>query len=112
MTTIQKWLRWCATDWNGEQMPDGEPAKGDPTAGELREAADIIDALSAGTAEMLNIMVNQQQADIKELMVALNGTILQIEYLHVKFQETGSGNAQLLLAREVLAKHKGYLNDE
>jgi len=38
-------LREHATDWNGEQMPDGEPAKGDPTAGLMREAAAEIEYL-------------------------------------------------------------------
>lgn len=36
-----------ATDWNGEQMPDIEPAKGDPTAGTLRAAAGEIIYLQA-----------------------------------------------------------------
>jgi hypothetical protein len=40
--TIVERLREHATDWNGEQMPDLEPAKGDPTAGTLREAAALI----------------------------------------------------------------------
>ena len=40
-------LREHATDWNGQQMADGEPAKADPTAGFLREAADRIEALEA-----------------------------------------------------------------
>lgn len=38
-------LREHAADWNGEQMPDLEPAKGDPTAGVLRHAADEIERL-------------------------------------------------------------------
>ena len=52
-------LREHATDWNGEQMPDLEPAKGDPTAGFLREAATTIatlrervKVLEAGLAEI------------------------------------------------------------
>ena len=36
-----------ATDWNGQQMPDLEPAKGDPTAGFMRAMADRLQALSA-----------------------------------------------------------------
>lgn len=39
-----------ATDWNGVQMPDAEPAKGDPTAGALRQAASLIRSL-AGRVE-------------------------------------------------------------
>jgi len=35
-----------ATDWNGVQMPDAEPAKGDPTAGALRQAASLIRSLA------------------------------------------------------------------
>ena len=38
-------FRWCATDWDGKQMPDGEPVKGDPTAGELRAAVEEIERL-------------------------------------------------------------------
>ena len=40
-----------ATDWNGAQMPDGEPAKGDPTAGTLRQAATLIRSLSSRAKE-------------------------------------------------------------
>lgn len=40
-------LREHATDWNGEQMPDAEPAKGDPTAGLMREAAARVAVLEA-----------------------------------------------------------------
>lgn len=37
-----------ATNWTiGAQMPDGEPAKGDPTAGTLRQAATLIRSLSS-----------------------------------------------------------------
>ena len=39
-----------ATDWDGQQMPDGEPAKGDPTAGDLRKAATAITTLEAELA--------------------------------------------------------------
>lgn len=45
-------LREHATDWNGEQMPDLEPAKGDPTAGMLRHAADAIESLRAENARL------------------------------------------------------------
>lgn len=40
MTDLEATLREHATDWDGRQMPDLEPAKGDPTAGTLRAAAD------------------------------------------------------------------------
>ncbi len=44
-------LREHATDWDGKQMPDLEPAKGDPTAGTLRQAADEITTLRQQLAE-------------------------------------------------------------
>ena len=44
-------LREHATDWTGEQMPDAEPAKSDPTAGTLRSAADEIERLQAELRE-------------------------------------------------------------
>lgn len=47
-------LREHATDWDGRQMPDLEPAKGDPTAGTLREAADLIATLQAREAELVS----------------------------------------------------------
>lgn len=39
-----------ATDWNGEPMKDLEPAKGDPTAGFMREVAHRIEADAARIA--------------------------------------------------------------
>src|SRR3546814_14986249 len=45
-------LREHATDWNGDQMPGIEPAKGYPTAGTMRLAADRIKALSERVAEL------------------------------------------------------------
>lgn len=39
MTDIVESLVWHATDWNGSQLADGEPAKGDPKAGLLRDCA-------------------------------------------------------------------------
>lgn len=44
--SIAERLREHATDWNGQPMADGEPAKGDPTAGLVRAAADQIDRLT------------------------------------------------------------------
>lgn len=52
MDDIVERLREHATDWNGEQMPDLEPAKGDPTAGTLRYAADAIESLRAENARL------------------------------------------------------------
>src|SRR3546814_6239502 len=45
-------LREHATDWNGDQMPGIEPAKGYPTAGTMRLAADRIKALSERVAAL------------------------------------------------------------
>ena len=42
-----------------------------------------------------------------ELYDALSETALQIEYLHDKFSETGTGNAVLVRARIALAKAHG-----
>ena len=44
------------------------------------------------------------EAEIVRLREALRDASLQIEYLHEKFQETGSGNA-------VLAKLRTFLGD-
>lgn len=52
MSDIVERLREHATDWNGEQMPDLEPAKGDPTAGMLRHAADAIESLRTENARL------------------------------------------------------------
>lgn len=52
MDDIVERLREHATDWNGEQMPDLEPAKGDPTAGMLRHAADAVESLRAENARL------------------------------------------------------------
>jgi hypothetical protein len=41
-----------------------------------------------------------------ELVEALEGAETQIQYLHDKFQETGSGNAELARIRTILAKCK------
>ena len=42
-----------------------------------------------------------------EILDALKTCVLQIEYLHEKFQETGSGNATIAAANEAIRKHKG-----
>jgi hypothetical protein len=42
-----------------------------------------------------------------DLAAALAECVIQIEYLHEKFSETGSGNAVLARARAALAKAKG-----
>lgn len=52
MASLVERLREHATDWDGRQMPDAEPAKGDPTAGTLRQAADRITTLEAELAAM------------------------------------------------------------
>jgi hypothetical protein len=45
-------------------------------------------------------------ARIAALEEALTNAVLQIEYLHEKFQETGSGNAVVIRARVVLEGNK------
>jgi len=60
--TIEQRLRDCATDWNGEQMPDNEPAKGDPTAGTLREAADLIASLRAEREVLREVFAHLDKA--------------------------------------------------
>lgn len=45
-----------------------------------------------------------QSARIEELKEALKAAINQIEYLHEKFQETGSGNGVLAQAKYILYK--------
>lgn len=66
MTDITERLRWHATDWDGRQMPDLEPAKGDPTAGTLREAADEIERLRAALDQAqfrMQLMVDRMPPD-------------------------------------------------
>lgn len=48
-----KQLEEHATDLDGRQMPDLEPAKGDPTAGTLRTASAIIRRLVAERGEAI-----------------------------------------------------------
>ena len=85
MTTIQERLRYKGVEDKSISFKAGIALS------IVGEAADIID----------------------KLVEALNGTILQIEYLHDKFQETGSGNAELLRAREALkAAGVAKLNDQ
>jgi hypothetical protein len=56
---------------------------------------------------------------MKEILIALHAAALQIEYLHWKFQETGSGNSTLAqlehtiklaetLAREAKAEEESH----
>lgn len=59
---LVKRLREHATDWDGMQMPDLEPAKGDPTAGTLREAADRIEQLEAENARLRSALEFTQPA--------------------------------------------------
>lgn len=51
-------LREHATDWNGEQMPDLEPAKSDPTAATLRQAATELQRLLDDNERMRGIISN------------------------------------------------------
>jgi hypothetical protein len=44
------------------------------------------------------------RAEIERLRAALNEAINQIEYLHNKFRETGSGNAVLSRIRDELTR--------
>ena len=44
---------------------------------------------------------------IGNLALTMGTCVLQIEYLHDKFQETGSGNATIAEATEAIHKHKG-----
>lgn len=46
-------------------------------------------------------------AAFPEFAAALEEAVLQIEYLHEKFGETGSGNAVVARARAVLKRMKG-----
>lgn len=64
-------LREHATDWDGRQMPDLEPAKGDPTAGTLRESAARLASLSAEVERLIGyyaqVMSGQSVAIITRL---------------------------------------------
>lgn len=64
-----------------------------------------------GKADKVVTAVNAydtNQATIKALVEALEDAVLQIEYLHCKFDiETGSGNAAISIARAALSLAKG-----
>jgi hypothetical protein len=53
-------------------------------------------------AALIVLAVNNHE----KLVAALREAILQVEYLHAKFQETGSGNAVLAQARAALDPSK------
>ncbi len=59
-----------ATDWNGQQMPDLEPAKGDPTAGTVRSAALALEAM-AGEVGRLRQLLNAAEKDCHKARYAL-----------------------------------------
>jgi hypothetical protein len=46
--------------------------------------------------------VKRLRVENAELRAALNEAVLQIEYLHEKFRETGSGNAVVARIRNLL----------
>ncbi len=50
-------LWWHATDNDGGQIADGEPARGDPTAGLMRQAADELVKLRSQNDRMRNTIV-------------------------------------------------------
>lgn len=58
-------------------------------------------ALQDGAATMREA-INQQARNLIELEDALSECVLQIEYLHGKFGETGSGNAVLARAKALI----------
>lgn len=66
MASLVERLREHATDWDGRQMPDAEPAKGDPTAGTLRQAADRITALEAEIERLAGAWKLQHKEKMKE----------------------------------------------
>lgn len=61
---IVKRLREHATDWNGQKMADGEPAKGDPTAGFLREVANIVELLEGEVAKLVSKLTTARDAAV------------------------------------------------
>ena len=80
MTDLASILRGHATDWNGEQMPDLEPAKGDPTAGLMRAAAGMIENLSARLTtlarDLKQPLVKYQRARHYDEWTEVNGDVL------------------------------------
>jgi len=65
-------------------------------------------AYESGIAQtQLDVCVNHYEPLIKEMYEALKEAGLQIEYLHEKFQETGTGNNVLTRISGVLAKVEG-----
>lgn len=70
MSDIVERLEEHATDWDGQPMPDAEPAKGDPTAGLLREAARNI-RLERTLRDNLARANTEAAAEIERLRAAL-----------------------------------------
>ena len=56
------------------------------------------------TDELLVEEIARLRARVAELEAALGETVRQIEYLHEKFQPTGSGETVLARARRALGK--------
>ena len=56
-----------ATDWDGQQMPDLEPAKGDPTAGTLRRSVNMLHALVNENEELRLALIEADRKNETQL---------------------------------------------
>lgn len=63
----------------------------------IRERGQLHAALHEANRNYMELRAVNEQ-----LRAALNEAVLQLEYLHRKFRETGSGNAVIARAREAL----------
>jgi polyhydroxyalkanoate synthesis regulator phasin len=81
MTDITEKLRWHSIDWDGKQMPDLEPAKGDPTAGTMREAADEIERLREQVLALQHIADRDEERleRMRTYIVQLESAIIHLE---------------------------------
>lgn len=62
--------------------------------------------MSRGNAVNSLLVYQSMTREIRELVDALRMACLQIEYLHDKFQKTGSGAAALVALNGVLEKYE------
>ncbi len=59
-----------------------------------------------------DVVIDGLGKEIDELINLLKEAQIQIEYLHEKFKETGSGNQVLAKIKQAIAKAEGKNNDQ
>ena len=83
-----------ATDWDGSQMPDIEPAKGDPTAGTLRAAAARIREL-----ESANYRLTEERDRLKGWADKYHDEVLELQGRLATAEADAMERAARVLAR-------------